>query len=266
MAAIAIFNSKGGVGKTTIAIQLASEAAASGHNVLLWEVDEGADSSWILSRGEGVERPDLDAVADARRALADFVRPSAIPGVSLIAGDPNMRRSDNFLARLWQERRQAHWLHRLNEAYDIILIDCAPGFSEANRKIMLLADLIVVPTVPSALSMRGLLRVRHFLTRHRDGRHPPMLPVFSMVDRRRSLHKAALAKYPAWPTIPMASLIEQMAERRAPLTAFAAGSAAREGFRILWAGIERKLRHMGLVEPVVQRAAAEGLPNVAVAV
>lgn len=259
MAAIAIFNSKGGVGKTTIAIQLASEAAARGHDVLLWEVDEAADSSWILSRGEGVERPDLDAVADARRDLADFIRPSAIPGVSLIAGDPNMRRSDNFLTRLWRERGQGHWLSRLGRDYDIVLIDCAPGFSEANRRIMLLADLIVVPTVPSALSMRGLRRVRHFLTRHRNVKHPPMLPVFSMVDRRRSLHKAALAQHPAWPTIAMASVIEQMAERREPLTAFAAGSAAREGFRTLWAGIERKLRAMGLVEPVARREAEEGV-------
>ena len=62
-----------------------------------------------------------------------------------------------------------------------------------------------------------------------------------MVDRRRLLHRDAIDADPKWPIIPMASAVEQMAVRRAPVGAFAPRSPAGEAFQALWTGVERKL-------------------------
>jgi chromosome partitioning protein len=102
------------------------------------------------------------------------------------------------------------------------------------------ADLILVPVIPSPLSRRAFDDVVTHLDREHKG-HAPVLPVFSMVDRRRALHKAALVADPKWPTIPMASAVEQMAVRRAPVGSYAAASVAGQAFASLWRGVEKKL-------------------------
>jgi chromosome partitioning protein len=253
MASIAIFNSKGGVGKTTVAVNLAWEAAQAGHRVLLWEIDEQGDSSWILGEGSSIPRVDLATLMNDIRDIRHYIHASKVAGISLIAGDPDLRHTDNFFVQYSRQQKLARLMASLKEEYEVVILDCAPGFSEANRKILLLVDLIVVPIVPSALALRGMTRIRDFLTVHR-GHHPPMLPLYSMVDRRRTRHKAALAQHPDWPILPMASEIEQMSERRAPVGSFAPSGVSRQVFHLLWTGIERKLRKMLVIKQFRQAA------------
>ena len=75
----------------------------------------------------------------------------------------------------------------------------------------------------------------------RGGSHAPILPVYSMVDRRRALHRSALDAQPDWHAIPMASTIEQMTVRRKPLGAFAPASPPAQAFAALWTEVERLL-------------------------
>ena len=75
----------------------------------------------------------------------------------------------------------------------------------------------------------------------RGGTHAPILPVYSMVDRRRSLHRKAMEEQPDWLAIPMASAIEQMTVKRKPLGAFAPSSPAAREFAALWTMVERQL-------------------------
>ena len=104
------------------------------------------------------------------------------------------------------------------------------------------ADLIVVPVIPSPLSERALDEV----TRHLGGKAKvPLMPVHSMVDRRRKLHAEALERNPDWPVIPMASIVESMASRRAPLGAFSPRSAGAKAVDGLWQRIEQRLARPG---------------------
>ncbi|MET0362818.1 MAG: ParA family protein [Sphingobium sp.] len=254
MATIAIFNSKGGVGKTTVAVNLAWEAARAGYRTLLWEIDEQGDSSWILGNDRPLPRPNMAALMNDLRHVRQYVRPSQLPGLSVIAGDTDLRRTDNFFVQFARQQRLNRMVEGMKEEYDVIILDCAPGFSDANRKILLMVDLIVVPIIPSALSLRGMLRIRDFLTQNR-GHHPPMLPVFSMVDRRRKTHNSALSAHPEWPVIPMASEIEQMTEQKAPVEKIAPDGVGARVFHLLWLGVERKLRSMLVIKTM--RLAAE---------
>ncbi len=243
MAVVAIYNSKGGVGKSTFAINLAWESAQRGHRTLLWELDEQGDSSWILSPDGWNNPTNANQFMLGSRSLLQQIHPSKFPSLSLLDADPNIRSTENFLVAFSRQQQLSKLFAELEEQFDVILLDCPPGFSDANRKAMLFTHLVVVPVIPSPLAERGLTKIREFMTLHR-GHHPPILSVFSMVDRRRKMHKLALDENQNWPVINMASEIEQMTHLKMPIGEFAPTSSNGLAFSRLWRGIERKLLEM----------------------
>lgn len=265
MATISVFNSKGGVGKTTCAINLAKASADAGYRTLLWEVDGQGDSSWLLAEGERLpSKPVVKWIVGVVN-VKDLVRPSRLAGVSLLAADPSMARTDSFFASLVPGQNLARVFSELEADFDVIILDCPPGMGEATTAIMRFASLVIVPTIPSALAMRGLHQVRDYLARHR-GQHAPILPIFSMVDRRRTSHRLALDEQPDWPVVPMRSVLEFKSEAPEPAKHLKRNRLADQIFEHLWNGIERKLRGMhqirvrpaaGLARPAAVKPGAE---------
>jgi chromosome partitioning protein len=240
MATIAVYSLKGGVGKTTLAVNLAwSAATVSARRTLLWDLDPQAASSWLLG-SEAQPKDNAQAIFAKDVAPEKLIARTAFERLDILAADTSLRNLDRFFFELGKRKRLAKLLAGLNKRYDRIVLDCPPGLTETSEQVMRAADLILVPVIPSPLSRRALADVVAHLDRTNGG-HAPILPVFSMVDRRRALHKAATDEHPAWPAIPMASAVEQMSVRRAPVGSFAARSPAGEAFAALWTGVERKL-------------------------
>ena len=182
----------------------------------------------------------LEIVAAQEVEPDELVQPTAYPNLAVLPADASLRALDAALLKLGKRRRLARLIERLDKDYRRIVLDCPPVLNEVSAQIMRAADVVIVPLTPSLLSLRALDQIRADLVDNHK-HHPPLLPVLSMIDRRRASHRAAIAEHPDWPVIPMASAVEQMAARQAPVGAFAPASAAAAAFARLWAGIEARL-------------------------
>ncbi|MDF8334305.1 ParA family protein [Novosphingobium cyanobacteriorum] len=242
MAVIGVYSVKGGVGKTTLAVDMAWRAAVlSRHSTLLWDLDPQGGAAFLLGMEE---RPGKRAASVFQRdgRPRDLISPSPYPGLSLLQSDESLRSLSVALARIGHRKRLANLTAALSAEYPRIIVDCPPVLNEISDQIMAAADVLIVPLPPSPLSVRALDAIRQEMLRSHH-RHPPILPVLSMVDTRRKLHREVVSGFAAgWPVIPMASAIEQMAVRRKPIGAFAGWTEADYRLGKLWDAIEAKLR------------------------
>jgi chromosome partitioning protein len=142
----------------------------------------------------------------------------------------------------------------LKQHYACLILDCAPGMSLVSENVMHAADALVVPLMPSPLSVRMLEQLFEFVARQNwpDLR---VLPFFSMVDRRKLLHKETIESLRRrYPTIletevPYGSEFERITLRRAPVESYAPASAAANVYRALWHEIDGRLQGAAALRP-----------------
>jgi chromosome partitioning protein len=267
MRRVALFNIKGGVGKTAAAVNLAYLSSKSGNRTLLWDLDPQGAASYYLRCDPTDKRATKRAFAGDRSHSAMVASPFG-PDLDVLPAD----RSTGALEALVHQSKDPDKLMRrllkqISAGYDLLLIDCPPGLTEVAKNLLRAVDVVLAPTIPTTLSMRTLVQLGRF---HRKElklapRAPRLIPFLSMVDCRKSLHNQIVRLVQARPesflrtAIPNASVVEQMGIRRAPVCEFAPRSVPAAAFGELYRELLKTDVGLRSRKPDAEVRAAAGL-------
>ncbi len=245
MKTVALWTIKGGVGKTAAAVNLAHAAAGLGVRVLLWDLDPQGSASYYLRAA-----PRLAAgtrvVTKRSIDLLGLAQPTDFPNLLMLPADISFRHLDLALdTKKKPTSRLAHKLASLGSSVDLVLFDCAPSVSLVSEAVIVAADMLLAPVIPSTLSLRALVQVRSFVSEI-CAELVPVVSFLSMVDRRKRMHRELATELAADPqfletAIPFSSRVERMGETRAPVAATHPSHPAAGAFAALWSEIAERL-------------------------
>jgi chromosome partitioning protein len=257
MRTMAVINQKGGVGKTTVTLGLASAAASAGRRVLVVDLDPQASSTWVLGIDPDQGGPNVGALLAAQRhhgASADLVR--SVVQASAWSDRVDVMAAAAGLQDLEQGRPTTlkRALDHVSADYDAILIDCPPSLGNLTVSALTASRHALVVVEPSALGLRGIGGVADVIDEVWDAGNPDLelagvvlnrVPAVSNEAERRIDELARIVGRSAiWqPPVPQRVILNQAIGERRPIHSY--GSRATdpiEAFDRLWVRVRTAIR------------------------
>jgi cellulose biosynthesis protein BcsQ len=245
----AFLNQKGGVGKTTVTLGLASAALQAGDRVLVVDLDPQGSSTWVLGYDPTADQPSTADVLGGSRAPANIVMSHWGLEVDLIPASRDLQ--DHEAGKPKRLRRA---LRHVSADYDAVLIDCPPSLGNLTMSGLIAADLALVVVEPAALGLRGIGAVADSIDEVWDSHNPDLelagvivnkVPAVSGEAERRYDELARIVgRKTIWqPSIPQRVIVNQAIGERRSIHSFGARSAdVSEAFDALWAKLRALTR------------------------
>ena len=257
MSIIAVYNMKGGVGKTTAAVNLSYLAAAAGQRMLLWDLDPQAASSFAFRIQPHVEGFSGRASSAAAAGRTPSRRPTTTASIccqrisriaSWIACSIDLGKPQRVMAGAARDAGPRLRRHRARLPAGLLAADRGRLRGRGPRAGADDSDRALAANAGAA----------DRVGRSRASRPPDLVAFLSMVDRRKTLHRRACEWSRNHPEmflgeqVPYASVVEQMAVRRMPLNAFAPRDPAALAFAEIWAQVRSRLQQPAAAEPAAR--------------
>ncbi len=242
MTTIALYNLKGGVGKTASCVNLSYLAAADNYKTLLWDIDPQGSSTFYY-KVKPKSHPGIKKLITKDADLENAIMSSDFEMLDVIPADNSAKSFDIMVEEMkGNKNRLKQVIKQLQADYDFLFIDCPPGFSALSENIFNAADIVLMPVIPTTLSIRTYGMVKTYF-KEKDVDLAKMMCFFTMADLRKTMHndimnelykdKRFFQNY-----IPYLSDVEKMGVHHAPIMEFANSSYAAKCYRELWTEIK----------------------------
>ncbi len=242
MITVALYNLKGGVGKTASCVNFAYLAAKDGFKTLLWDIDpQGSTTFYYKVKPKDVQGIKKLISKDAN--LESAILSTEYENLEIIAADNSAKSFDIMVEEMkGQKNRLKGILKQLENEYDFVFIDCPPGFSALSENIFAASDIVLMPIIPTTLSIRTYNMVKDYF-KEKELPAEKLMCFFTMADLRKNMHNEIMEqlykdKKFFQNYIPYLSEVERMGIHRQPIEEYARSSYAAKCYHELWTEIK----------------------------
>lgn len=238
MKTIALYSIKGGVGKTAAAVNLSYLASLDSSPTLICDLDPQGASSYYF-RITASEKYNSDKFLKGSKKIYRHIKATDFEHLDLLPSDISYRNLDIELS---EEKNPKKKLRKnitdLSEEYDYLFFDCPPNLTLLSESVFAASDIILVPLIPTTLSVRTFNQLLTFFEDHKLD-FTKIRPFFSMEEKRKSMHRDIVEQFRNTPgllagTIPYNSEVEKMGIYRAPINAVRPETLAAKSYLQLW--------------------------------
>jgi len=244
MIVIGVYNIKGGVGKTATSVNLAYLSGEDEWKTLLWDLDPQGSASYYYKQTEG-NNTSLKKIISGKVEISSLICSTGYEGLDIIPADISYRHIDTVLDQVKKSKKRIkESLKDVKKDYDVVFIDCPPAMSLLAENIFFACDYILVPIVPTPLSIRAYEQLLNFY-KEESLDTSTLIPFFSMVEVKKNTHRISMVelreKLPniCQSYIPFNSDIEKMGIFQKPLFAFNANTKVKKAYTELWIEIKK---------------------------
>ena len=238
MKTISLYSIKGGVGKTAAAVNLSYLSSLLSSSTLICDLDPQGASSYYF-RIAASKKYNSDKFLKGNKKIYRNIKATDFENLDMLPSDFSYRNLDIELAEEKKpQKRLKKNLEELSDDYKFVFLDCPPNLTLLSESVFAASDLILVPLIPTTLSIRTFVQLKDFFESNKLD-NSKIRPFFSMVEKQKKLHRDIINELGNTPElltqmIPYNSEVEKMGIYRAPLNAVLPNAPASKAYRNLW--------------------------------
>ncbi|UCH22842.1 MAG: AAA family ATPase [Deltaproteobacteria bacterium] len=246
MTTLALYSNKGGVGKTTAAVNLSYLAAQSGAKTLICDLDPQSSATYYFRVKPKLKSGHRGFIKGGKQVYKS-VKGTDYENLDLLPADFSLRNLDITFDKLKRSKKRLRKiLSPFKNEYDLILLDCPVTISILAENIFNAVDYTLVPLIPTTLSVRTLKQLLSFCKKNKYD-VAKIYTFFSMVGRHKKMHRELMVSVAkefrgVLPSaIPYSAQIEKMGIHREPLAVFCPHSEASKSYQQLWDKVQETM-------------------------